>query len=97
MLFRSRQSNALARLQQVDVEKAMGERIGLTVPYAGEDLLDAIDRGVPMAVTTREHPMVGSLESFARRLAQVKVSAEEQPRRGGLGQWVQGVLSSIRR
>ena len=86
-----------ARLQQTDVEKAMGERIGLTVPYAGEDLLDAIDRGVPMAITAREHPMVASLENFARRLAQVKITAEIQPRRGGLGQWVQGVLSSLRR
>ena len=86
-----------ARLQQMDVEKALGERIGLTVPYAGEDLLDAIDRGIPMAITAREHPMVSALESFASRLAQVKVAAEVQPRRGGLGQWVQGVLSSLRR
>jgi pSer/pThr/pTyr-binding forkhead associated (FHA) protein/MinD-like ATPase involved in chromosome partitioning or flagellar assembly len=86
-----------ARLQQMDVEKAMGERIGLTVPYAGEELLDAIDRGVPMAITSRDHPTIGALENFAGRLAQVKVSAEVHPRRGGLGQWVQGVLSSIRR
>ncbi len=86
-----------ARLQQSDVEKAMGERIGLTVPYAGDDLLDAIDRGIPLASTNREHPMIAALGNFAGRLAQVKVTAEIQPRRGGLGQWVQGVLSSLRR
>ena len=86
-----------ARLQQTDVEKAMGERIGLTVPYAGEELLDAIDHGVPLAITAREHPMAGALEAFGARMAQVKVSAEAQPRRGGLGQWVQGVLGSLRR
>jgi len=79
------------------VGKAMGERIGLAVPYAGEELLDAIDRGIPMAITARDHSMIGALENFAGRLAQVKVSAEGQARRGGLGQWVQGVLSSIRR
>ena len=53
--------------------------------------------GVPVAVGSPEQPLVLAIRSFAAQLAQVKREAEVQPRRGGLGRWVQGVVSSLRR
>jgi Flp pilus assembly CpaE family ATPase len=86
-----------AHIQPEDLEQALGERVGLIVPYAGDAVLDSIDRGIPMATAYREHPAVQALSAFAGQVAQVKVQAESEPRRGGLGRWVQGVIGSIRR
>lgn len=86
-----------AHIQADDLAQALGERIGLTVPYAGDTVLDSIDRGVPMAVAYREHSAVQALEGFVGKVAQVKVQAESKPQKGGLGRWVQGVLGTIKR
>jgi Flp pilus assembly CpaE family ATPase/pSer/pThr/pTyr-binding forkhead associated (FHA) protein len=85
-----------SHVQQEDIERTLGERIGLVVPHAGEPILDSIDRGVPMAVGSPDEPMVNAVRSFAAQLAQVTRDARVQPRRGGLGRWVQSVVSSLR-
>src|SRR5439155_1781479 len=74
-----------SHLQQEDIERTLGERVGLVVPHAGEAVLDSIDRGVPMAVSSHDDSMVSAVGDFAAQLAQVKRQAEEQPHRGGLG------------
>lgn len=89
------QTHARAHVNKEDLEKTLGERIGLVLPYAEEAILDAIDRGVALAEARADHPTVAAIEGFAAKLAQVKSAAGEQPR-GRFGQWVQGVLGSIR-
>ncbi len=84
-------------LQPADIENTLGERIGLMVPYAEEALLDTIDKGIPLAVDAATHPTVAAIEAFASRLAQINVEAAQQPKRGGFGRWVQGIVSSLRR
>jgi pSer/pThr/pTyr-binding forkhead associated (FHA) protein len=88
---------ARSHLQLEDIERTIGERIGLDVPHAGEAVLDSIDRGVPLAVGDSGEPMIAAVRAFAAQLAQVKAAAEVQPRRGGLGRWVQSVVGSLRR
>ena len=88
---------ARSHLHAEDIERSLGERIGLVVPHAGEAVLDSIDRGVPVAVASPNEPMVLAIDAFVAQLAQVKREAEVKPRRGGLGRWVQGLVSSLRR
>jgi pSer/pThr/pTyr-binding forkhead associated (FHA) protein len=80
-----------------EIEHTLGERIGLTLPYAEEVLLDTIDKGIPLAIDQATHPTVGAIESFASRLAELNVEAAQQPKRGGFGRWVQGIVSGLRR
>jgi pSer/pThr/pTyr-binding forkhead associated (FHA) protein len=80
-----------------EIEHTLGERIGLTLPYAEEVLLDTIDKGIPLALDQANHPTVAAIESFASRLAQLNVEAAQQPKRGGFGRWVQGIVSGLRR
>jgi pilus assembly protein CpaE len=84
-------------LQPSDIENTLGERIGLTLPYAEEALLDTIDKGIPLAVDAATHPTVAAIEAFATKLAQINVDAATQPKRGGFGRWVQGIVSGLRR
>jgi pilus assembly protein CpaE len=84
------------RLPRDEIERTLGERIGLFVPHS-EEVLDSIDRGVPIALGSRDEPVVEAVCSFAAQLAQVKREAEVQARRGGLGGWVQSIVSSLRR
>ncbi|MBM2811743.1 MAG: family ATPase, partial [Chloroflexi bacterium] len=91
------QTPAKAHLKQDDFEQALGERIGLMLPYADDAVLDSIDHGVPLATADPSHPFITALESFAMHLADVKTKAQVQAKRGGLGQWVQGVIGSLRR
>ncbi len=84
-------------LQPSDIENTLSERIGLTLPYAEEALLDTIDKGIPLAVDAATHPTVVAIEAFASKLAQINIDAATQPKRGGFGRWVQGVVSGLRR
>ena len=84
------------RLPRDEIERTLGERIGLFVPYS-EEVLDSIDRGVPISLGNQDEPLVEAVCSFAAQLAQVKREAEVQARRGGLGGWVQSIVSSLRR
>jgi pSer/pThr/pTyr-binding forkhead associated (FHA) protein len=86
-----------AYLQPSDIENTLGERIGLTLPYADETLLGAIDKGIPLAIDSAVHPTVTAIEAFASKLAQINIDAAAQPQRGGFGRWVQGVVSGLRR
>ncbi len=71
------------RLEPADIEKALGERIDLVVPY-GEEVLQAIDHGVPLALSARQHPFVLALDGFVRKVAQVKEPpAQTRAARGG--------------
>ena len=60
-------------------------------------MLDSIDNGVPLEITSPSHGMAEAIKAFAGRLAQVQVQATEQPKRGGFGTWVQGLIGSMRR
>jgi pSer/pThr/pTyr-binding forkhead associated (FHA) protein len=91
------QTHPKAHIGQPELEQHLGERIGLTLPYAEEAILDSIDQGVPLAATNPAHPTVAALQAFAARLAQVKVEAVEQQKRGGFGSWVQGLIGSLRK
>jgi pilus assembly protein CpaE len=90
------QTHPRAHIGQAQMEEHLGERIGLTIPYADDAILDSIDQGVPLAATNPSHPTVGAIQSFAARLAQVKVEAQTQQKRGGFGTWVQGLIGSLR-
>ncbi len=63
-----------ARLEPSDIEKALGERIDLVVPY-GEEVLQSIDRGVPLAASQRDHPVVRALDGFVRKVAAIQEPA----------------------
>lgn len=91
------QTHPKPHIEQDDMEKAMGERIGLSLAYAGDAVLDSTDRGVPLALNEETHPMIAGIRDFASTLAAVKVTAQTQARRGGFGHWVQGVIGSLRR
>lgn len=92
------ETHTRSHLKQEDLEATLGERIALHLPHAGDAVLDSIDRGVPLADSNHDHAFLQPIEDLARRLAQVKVQSAEQPqRRGGFGQWVQGVLGGLRR
>jgi len=91
------QTHPRSHIGQAELEQHLGERIGLTLPYADDAILDSIDQGVPLAATNPTHPTVAAIQSFAARLAQVKVEAQEQQKRGGFGTWVQGLIGSLRR
>jgi pilus assembly protein CpaE len=91
------QTHPKAHIGQPELEQHLGERIGLTLPYAEEAILDSIDQGVPLAATNPAHPTVAALQAFAARLAQVKVEAVEQQKRGGFCSWVQGLIGSLRK
>lgn len=91
------QTHPKPHIEQDDMEKAMGERIGLSLAYAGDAVLDSTDRGVPLALNEEVHPMIAGIRDFASNLAAVKVTAQAQARRGGFGHWVQGVIGSLRR
>jgi pSer/pThr/pTyr-binding forkhead associated (FHA) protein len=91
------QTHPHPHITREDLEQSLGERIGVELPYAGDDVLDSIDRGVPLAVGRPEHPFVLAVESFASQLAEVKVAAVERPRKGGFGSWMQGLLGGLKR
>jgi pilus assembly protein CpaE len=72
-----------SRLEKEDIEKALGERIDLVVPY-GEEVLQAIDHGVPLALSARQHPTIMALDGFVRKIAEVKEPAPvSRAARGG--------------
>jgi pilus assembly protein CpaE len=79
------------RLERDDIEKALGERIDLVVPY-GDEVLHAIDRGVPLALSAREHPFVMALDGFVRKIAQVKEPAPTRAQRGGFWLKLKGLM-----
>src|SRR5579883_440702 len=81
-----------SRLEKEDIEKALGERIDLTVPY-GEEVLQAIDHGVPLALSNRQHPTVMALDSFVRKIAAVKEPAPaSRAARGGFWLKLKGIM-----
>src|SRR5207249_375460 len=90
------QTRPRASIGQAEIEQHLGERIGLTLPYAEDAILDSIDNGVPLTATNPSHPIVEAIKSFAAKLAQVQVQAAEQQKRGGFGSWVQGLIGSLR-
>jgi pSer/pThr/pTyr-binding forkhead associated (FHA) protein/MinD-like ATPase involved in chromosome partitioning or flagellar assembly len=81
-----------SRLEKEDIEKALGERIDLVVPY-GEEVLQAIDHGVPITLTERQHPMVLALDGFVRKIAEVKEPAPAtRAARGGFWLKLKGIM-----
>jgi pSer/pThr/pTyr-binding forkhead associated (FHA) protein len=80
-----------SRLERDDIEKALGERIDLMVPY-GEEVLYAIDRGVPLTLNAREHPFVMALDAFVRKIAEVKEPAPSRAARGGFWLKLKGMM-----
>ncbi len=81
-----------SRLEKEDIEKALGERIDLVVPY-GEEVLQAIDHGVPLALSHRQHPTVMALDSFVRKIAEVKEPAPAtRAARGGFWLKLKGLM-----
>jgi pilus assembly protein CpaE len=84
-------------LQREDLERTMGERIAVVVPYGGSALLDAADHGVPLVIGHPDSPAANAIRSFAEQLANVKATVQVEQKRGGLGKWVQGMLGSLRR
>ncbi|MBX5491592.1 MAG: FHA domain-containing protein, partial [Chloroflexi bacterium] len=73
-----------ARLERDEMEKALGERIDLVLPY-GEEVLHSIDLGVPLAIGMRTHPFIAGLEGFVRKVAEIRedVLAPTRAARGG--------------
>src|SRR5205085_9919650 len=90
------QTRAHSTIGQPEIEQHLGERIGLILPFAEDAILDSIDNGVPLTVTSPSHPLVDGIKSFAGRLSQVQGHETEQPKRGGFGSWVQCVIGSLR-
>jgi pSer/pThr/pTyr-binding forkhead associated (FHA) protein len=72
----------MAAFGREEMEKALGERIDLVVPY-GAEVLQSIDHGVPLVLGNREHPIVDVLDGFVRKIAQVKEPAPSRAQRGG--------------
>lgn len=72
------------RLERDEMEKALGERIDLVLPY-GEEVLHSIDLGVPLTIGQRAHPFVTALEGFVRKVAEIKEEplASTRAARGG--------------
>ncbi|HEY7062149.1 MAG TPA: FHA domain-containing protein [Chloroflexota bacterium] len=80
------------RLEKEDIEKALGERIDLAVPY-GEEVLQAVDHGVPLALSARQHPTVMALDGFVRKIAEVKEPAPaSRAARGGFWLKLKGIM-----
>jgi pSer/pThr/pTyr-binding forkhead associated (FHA) protein/Flp pilus assembly CpaE family ATPase len=81
-----------SRLEKDDIEKALGERIDLVVPY-GEEVLQAIDHGVPLALSARQHPTIMALDGFVRKIAEVKEPAPAtRAARGGFWLKLKGLM-----
>jgi pSer/pThr/pTyr-binding forkhead associated (FHA) protein/MinD-like ATPase involved in chromosome partitioning or flagellar assembly len=81
-----------SRLEKEDIEKALGERIDLVVPY-GEEVLQAIDHGVPLALSARQHPTIMALDAFVRKIAEVKEPAPAtRAARGGFWLKLKGMM-----
>jgi pSer/pThr/pTyr-binding forkhead associated (FHA) protein/MinD-like ATPase involved in chromosome partitioning or flagellar assembly len=81
-----------SRLEKDEIEKALGERIDLVVPY-GEEVLQAIDHGVPIALSARQHPTVMALDGFVRKIAEVKEPAPAtRAARGGFWLKLKGIM-----
>jgi len=81
-----------ARLEPGDMEKALGERIDLVVPF-GEEVLQSIDHGTPLALSQPEHPVVRAIDGFVRKIAAVKEPAPAtRAARGGFWLKLKGVL-----
>ncbi len=80
------------RLEKDDIEKALGERIDLVVPY-GEEVLQAVDHGVPLSLSARQHPTVMALDGFVRKIAEVKEPAPtSRAARGGFWLKLKGIM-----
>lgn len=79
-------------LQQEQVEQALGERIHFVVPYGGETFTDTVDRGAPVVVGNRAHPVALAIEQVAGRLANVERSPA--PARGG--SWLSRLQSRLK-
>ncbi len=81
-----------SRLEKDDIEKALGERIDLVVPY-GEEVLQAIDHGVPLALSARQHQTIMALDGFVRKIAEVKEPAPaSRAARGGFWLKLKGIM-----
>jgi MinD-like ATPase involved in chromosome partitioning or flagellar assembly len=81
-----------ARLEPGDMEKALGERIDLVVPF-GEEVLQSIDHGSPLALGHADHPVVRALDTFVRKIAEVKEPAPTtRAARGGFWLKLKGIM-----
>lgn len=81
------------RLERDEMEKALGERVDLALPY-GEEVLLSIDLGVPLTISTREHPFVQALDGFVRKVAEIQEApVHSKAARGGLWLKLKGMLA----
>src|SRR5579875_1834035 len=76
-----------ARLEREEMEKALGERIDLVLPY-GEEVLHSIDLGVPLTISQRAHPFVMVLDGFVRKVAEIKEEPLARTRAARGGFWL---------
>jgi len=83
---------ARPRLEPADIAKALGERIDLVVPF-GEEVLHSIDRGVPLAIGQRDHPVVRALDGFVRKVAAIQEpAATTRAAKGGFWLKLKGLM-----
>jgi pilus assembly protein CpaE len=80
------------RLETADMEKALGERIDLVIPY-GDEVLASIDNGTPLALTAPQHPVVLAIDGFVRKVAQIQEPvAQTRAERGGFWLKLKGMM-----
>jgi len=80
------------RLESADMEKALGERVDLVVPY-GDAVLEPVDNGTPLALTAPQHPVVMAIDSFVRKVAQIQEPvAQTRAERGGFWLKLKGMM-----
>lgn len=79
------------QLSQEDVTDMLGEPIAHVVPYS-EDVLRAIDRGVPLALGVARHPVVQAIDGLVAEIAHVEAPTLTLAPRGGFWSRQRGLL-----
>jgi len=80
-----------AQLGQEDVIDMLGEPVAHVVPYS-EDVLRAIDRGVPLALHPARHPVVQAIDGLVAAVAHVEAPPLTITQRGSFWSRQRGLL-----